>query len=273
MFGRKNQTILSSHYSKLVEQDETSGSNVGDGDDEEDFFSLKRADHDLLPDLTEHSDLSKRKIRMMKSKKALAKAGPSGTKLVFDEDGQAHQLYEFKDVNDVDVEGDGVVFLRKEIGKMQRADVDDKEVAKEKKREKKRKRKEREREEVSLMIPPSADLPYSMDGLYSSGMTTEDMQVIQFLLPQTTTATATFLLCSTSRQSLKTDERISLFPRRRDLVKGTNLPLHWRMRKNSHSSIYDGEDPGFISPHVETTGIDHLCIHLLVIQHILRGPV
>jgi len=272
MFGRKNQTILSSHYSKLVEQDETSGSNVGDGDDEEDFFSLKRADHDLLPDLTEHSDLSKRKIRMMKSKKALAKAGPSGTKLVFDEDGQAHQLYEFKDVNDVDVEGDGVEFLRKEIGKMQKADVDDKEVAKEKKREKKRKRKEREREEVSLMTPPFADLPNSMDGLISSGMKTEDMQVLQFLLPQTTT-TATLLLCSTSRQNLKTDERIYLPRRRRDLVKGTIPPLHWRTRKNSHSSFYDGEDPDFIFPHVETTGIDHLRIHLLVIQHILRGPV
>jgi ATP-dependent RNA helicase DDX10/DBP4 len=153
MFGRKNQTILSSHYGKLVEQDETPESNAGDNDDD-DFFSLKRADHDLPTDLTAHSDLSKRKIRMMKSKKALAKAGPRGTKLVFDEDGQAHELYEFKDVNDVDVQGDGAEFMRKEIGKMQRADVDDKAVAKEKKREKKRKRKEREREEVSPNNPP-----------------------------------------------------------------------------------------------------------------------
>ncbi|KAF9652558.1 DEAD-domain-containing protein [Thelephora ganbajun] len=153
MFGRKNQTILSSHYSKLVEQDETSGFNPGDDDDDdEDFFSLKRADHDLTTDLVEHSDLSKRKIRMMKSKKALAKAGPRGTKLVFDEDGRAHALYEFKDVKDVDVERDGTEFIKKEIGKMQRADVDDKAVAKEKKREKKRKQKEREREEASLII-------------------------------------------------------------------------------------------------------------------------
>lgn len=87
---------------------------------------------------------------MMKSKKALAKAGPKGTKLVFDEDGQAHELYEFRDVKDVNVERDGAKFMLKEIGKMQRADVDDKAAAKEKKREKKRKRKEREREEVSL---------------------------------------------------------------------------------------------------------------------------
>jgi len=149
MFGRKNQTILSSHYGKLVEQDGTPGSNGRDNDDDEDFFSLKRADHDLPTDLAEYSDLSKRKIRMMKSKKVLAKSGPRGTKLVFDEDGQAHELYEFRDAEDVDVERDGAEFMRKEIGKMQRADVDDKEIAKEKKREKKRKRKEREREEVS----------------------------------------------------------------------------------------------------------------------------
>ena len=148
MFGRKNQTILSSHYNKLVEQDETSGLNPEDNDDDEDFFSLKRADHDLPTDLVGHSDLSKRKIRMMKSKKALAKAGPRGTKLVFDDDGQAHQLYEFKDMKDIDVERDGAEFMEKEIGKMQRADLDDKAVAKEKKKERKRKRKEREREEV-----------------------------------------------------------------------------------------------------------------------------
>lgn len=164
MFERKNQTILSSHYNKLVERDEpsTSGFDAGDKDDDEDFFSLKRADHSLPADLAEHSDLSKRKIRMMKSKKALGKAGPKGTKVVFDEDGRAHAIYEFKDVKDVDVEGDGAEFMEKEIGKMQRADVDDKGVAKEKKREKKRKRKEREREEVSFndhSILDSPDFP------------------------------------------------------------------------------------------------------------------
>ena len=158
MFGRKNQTILSSHYGKLVEQGEAPEFNGEDDNDGEDFFSIKRADHDLPTDLAEYSDLSKRKIRMMKSKKALVKSGPRGTKLVFDEDGQAHELYEFKDAKDVDVECDGAEFMRKEIGKMQRADVDDKEVAKEKKREKKRKRKEREREEVSPTIPRSTML-------------------------------------------------------------------------------------------------------------------
>lgn len=163
MFHRKNQTILSSHYSKLVDREgpSASGSNVGDKDDDEDFFSLKRADHDLPTGLFEFSDLSKRKIRMMKSKKALAKAGPKGTKLVFDDHGQAHAIYEFKGVEDIDVERDGAEFMKKEIGKMQRADVDDRAVAKEKKREKKRKRKEREREEVSPAIN-SPGLPSSI---------------------------------------------------------------------------------------------------------------
>jgi ATP-dependent RNA helicase DDX10/DBP4 len=155
MFGRKNQTILSSHYGKLVDRDEPSAPGFDEGDkddDDEDFFSLKRVNHDLPVDFTEHIDLSKRKIRMMKSKKALAKAGPKGTKLVFDDDGQPHAIYEFKDVKDINVERDGAKFMEKEIGKMQKADVDDRAVAKEKKREKKRKRKEREREEVSLII-------------------------------------------------------------------------------------------------------------------------
>lgn len=154
MFGRKNQTILSSHYGKLVDRDEpsTSGFDAGDKDDDEDFFSIKRVNHDLPTDLIEHVDLSKRKIRMMKSKKALAKAGSKGTKLVFDDDGRPHAVYEFKDVKDINVERDGAEFMEKEIGKMQEADVDDRAVAKEKKRERKRKRKEREREEVSIVL-------------------------------------------------------------------------------------------------------------------------
>ncbi|KAJ7905156.1 P-loop containing nucleoside triphosphate hydrolase protein [Mycena leptocephala] len=71
MFERKNQNVLSEHYSKLIEG--------GDGDgDEEDFITLKRADHDLgeelgLPD--EAADMSKRKQRMGKAKRALMTGG------------------------------------------------------------------------------------------------------------------------------------------------------------------------------------------------------
>lgn len=240
IFGRKNQTILSSHYSKLVEQGEKSG--FDSGDSQEDFFSLKRADHDLPADLVEHSDLSKRKIRMMKSKKTLVKSGPRGTKLVFDEDGQAHMPYEFKDVEDVDVERDGAEFIRKEIGKMQRADAGDKAVAKEKKKEKKRKRKAREREEVSLAIISSTilriqqtqcPLVYSVERMgYPAAL--------RSLLPLTTTVTSP--LYSISRLSRKTIGRTPLPHRRKDPARRTGLQLRWKRRKRSRSSSCDGRN-------------------------------
>lgn len=149
MFARKNQDILTPHYAKLVDHADPSDSKDG-GPEDEDFFSLKRLDHDLpsTSDLPGHSDLSKRKLRLLKSKKALAKSGPQGHKLVFDDDGQAHEVYEFKEWEEAGGDEEGKQFMNKEIGKMRQADVHDKEEAKDKKREKKRKRKEREQEEV-----------------------------------------------------------------------------------------------------------------------------
>lgn len=207
MFSRKNQTILSAHYSKLVERDEpsTSGFDAGDEENDEDFFSLKRADHDLPVDLVDHSDLSKRKVRMMKSKKALAKAGPKGTKLVFDEDGQAHAIYEFKDAKDMNMELDGAEFMKKEIGKMQKADADDKAVAKEKKREKKRKRKEREREEVSFAT--ALTLIPSLVGLNNSIRSQATPRVMLVPLSRLLQMMmATFPQCSICHRSRGTNE-------------------------------------------------------------------
>ena len=271
MFGRKNQTILSSHYGKLVEQDEASGFDAGDDGGDEDFFSLKRADHDLPTNIAESSDLSKRKIRMMKSKKALAKAGPRGTKLLFDEDGRAHELYEFRDVKDVDVKRDRTEFMRKEIGKMQRADVDDKAVVKEKRREKKRKRKEREREEVSPTIPPPTTLRVCRaQRCNSSQVTTGNTTDPRLLLLQTTTATSPRY--STSRQSQQMIERTSLPHRRRDLAEGTNLPQRWRMRRSSFYNSYGGEGPDYICAE---SWVLIVCVHLLVVGNTtyLRGLV
>lgn len=236
MFGRKNQTILSSHYGKLVDRDEPStlGSNVEDKDGDEDFFSLKRADHDLPTDHVEHLDFSKRKIRMMKSRKALVKAGPKGTKLVFDDDGQAHAIYEFRDVKDVDVERDGGEFMKKEIGKMQRADIDDRAVAKEKKRERKRKRKEKEREEVSVTTTPSSKL----NNFILSWVATANILVLELPLLQTTTAT--FPRCLISRPNQRMIKSIFLPHRGRNLAESP--PLHWRRRRNLRLSSYDDED-------------------------------
>lgn len=146
MFERKNQSILSAHYTKLVDH-ESDGPAADD-----DFITLKRADHDLNDaDLPEHDFKSKRKQKMALSKKAIAKGGPKGTKLVFDEEGRPHEMYEMKSTEEVfkdksDVKEAGRQFAEAERGRLKEADVIDRAVAKEKKNEKKRKRKDRERE-------------------------------------------------------------------------------------------------------------------------------
>lgn len=158
MFERKNQNILSEHYSKMVDHSAAD-------DDDDDFLTLKRADHPLPEDgtLPQSDYVSKRKAKMALSKKAIAKSGPRGTHLLFDEEGQAHQLYEMQDADEVfkgpeDVRQAGRAFAETERGKLREADVWDKEEAKEKKREKTRKRKEREREVCQCaFVPISAD--------------------------------------------------------------------------------------------------------------------
>ncbi|KAH8102132.1 P-loop containing nucleoside triphosphate hydrolase protein [Cristinia sonorae] len=147
MFERKNQNILSEHYNKLIDRD-------GEGDNSEDeFITLKRVDHELeeetLP-ISEH--VSKRQSKLALSKKALAAKGPKGKKLIFDEEGVAHELYELKTKEEAIGGASQVSEARKrhaeeEKVKLKEVDVVDKAEAKEKKKEKKRKRKEREREE------------------------------------------------------------------------------------------------------------------------------
>ncbi|KAI0745161.1 DEAD-domain-containing protein [Earliella scabrosa] len=198
MFERKNQNILSEHYQKLVDHGAASG------DDDDEFITLKRADHDLddLPGSDDDGPLgsgphSKRKQRLALSKKALAKHGEKGHKLVFDAEGRAHEVYEMRDA--AEVFGDdaravfeaGRQFAEAERGRLREADVVDKAEAKEKKREKKRRRKEREREgeghhggdddgdavlgptvaelsEDDGYVSPEFDLPSASDGEESS---------------------------------------------------------------------------------------------------------
>ncbi|KAG8824879.1 ATP-dependent RNA helicase dbp4, partial [Serendipita sp. 399] len=96
MFERKNQK--QEHYRQIVEQA------LGD-DDEDDLLTIKRIDHDLPTDSAQPSNvdmISKRQVRLAKSKKAKAKYGSKGEKLVFDEDGNPHQVYEMKDADESD---------------------------------------------------------------------------------------------------------------------------------------------------------------------------
>lgn len=151
MFERKNQGILSDHYSKLVER-ETDDTNDGDGD----FITLKRADHDLEDssvslNIVKAENLSKRKLKLGPAKRKMILNTPSTKRLVFDDDGGAHPASSVKPAEEwVEEKGgkDGIKsestkFVEQEKDKMSLADVVDKEQAREKKREKKRKRKER----------------------------------------------------------------------------------------------------------------------------------
>ncbi|KDR77269.1 hypothetical protein GALMADRAFT_246577 [Galerina marginata CBS 339.88] len=173
MFERKNQNVLSAHYSKLVEHDPSTAPNNDDDDD--DFIVLKRADHDLPSSNVplDSSDLSKRKLKLSRSKQAIATNG-LGTKLVFDDEGNPHHIYEMADPDawyqakgGLDgAKEEGKAFAREEGMKLRQADVVDKQEAREKKLEKKRKRKEREKAAndqpmaTAVIAPPSDDDGY-----------------------------------------------------------------------------------------------------------------
>lgn len=153
MFERKNQNILSEHYTKLIDH----SADAGGSDSDDEFITLKRADHEL-PDTLPTSDfISKRKLKMGQSKKAMLKHHGLGQKLIFDEEGKPHEVYEMHDA-EAEFEGVDVIEVAKEFaedqrGKMKEVDAVDKEEAREKKKEKKRKRKEKERGVSSLVLP------------------------------------------------------------------------------------------------------------------------
>jgi ATP-dependent RNA helicase DDX10/DBP4 len=160
MFERKNQNVLSKHYNALLEQS-------GSESDADDFITLKRADHDLdstIPQGPPEQDLSKRKLKLGKAKRAMAKFGARNTKLVFDDEGEGHDAYEIADEKEFYAGGEEAVkeaerqHLEAEAARMGEARARDREEAKEKKREKKRKRKEREK--VSRIDAETCQLAY-----------------------------------------------------------------------------------------------------------------
>lgn len=162
MFERKNQTL--EHYRKLVDHEgDTLLAGGGDGGgSDDDFITLKRANHELDESLAAEppeTHLSKRKIKIGKSKKAMLKYKETGKKLVFDDEGVGHSIYEAqKPEADVEkIKSAGKVFAEAERSKLKVIDAEDKVVAKEKKKEKKRKRKERERVSCSSSSVPVAN--------------------------------------------------------------------------------------------------------------------
>ncbi|KAF7549071.1 hypothetical protein G7046_g8455 [Stylonectria norvegica] len=184
MFERTNQDVLSSHYTKLVGDDEKKGDDADD--DDADFMSVKRRLND--DDLDEESKNayqssakiiegmggdepyvvdSKRREKALKSKKKMLKFKGNPTKLVFDDDGTAHAIYELQDEDEFAQQGPVEEIRRKfvddETARVREADVDDKQHAKDKKREKREKRKTRDAMERAG-IDPDADAPQLAGG-------------------------------------------------------------------------------------------------------------
>lgn len=155
MFERKNQTLLSEHYNKLVEHED---------DSDDDVFTLARVNHDLSggeesegegedaagpsEPLISSEDLSKRKLKAAATKKGVLKSRPAPTKLVFEDDGTARDFWKAGARAEEEAGGEEArrKFFEQEKERMKEADVVDRQVAREKRRELKRKRKERERE-------------------------------------------------------------------------------------------------------------------------------
>ncbi|KAK5991321.1 ATP-dependent RNA helicase DBP4 [Cladobotryum mycophilum] len=169
MFERTNQDVLSSHYSKLVVDDDKT--KEGDDDEEDDFLSVKRRlNDDDLDQISGNAPSnsakvialggeemyvvdSKRREKALQSKKKMLKFMGKSSKLVFDEDGNAHEIYELQDEEDFKQQGPAEVqrqkFVESESTRVKEADVDDKALAKQRKREKKEKRKAREAAELA----------------------------------------------------------------------------------------------------------------------------
>lgn len=175
MFERKNQDVLSEHYTKLVQDEndeDDKAPNAGDSDD--DFMAVKRriAVGEDISDDDDGAEVldvqgkkvvnvpgakdpilidSKRREKELKSKKKLLKYKDKGHRVVFDDEGKPHELYEMEDEGAFKAKGTAEEqrqrFLEEEKQRAEEADVVDRETAKEKKLAKKIKRKERERAE------------------------------------------------------------------------------------------------------------------------------
>lgn len=171
MFERTNQDVLSSHYNKVMGEESES--------DDDDILTAKRTlkDDDLDEAAGSLSTLrtldlggndpyvidSKRREKALKSKKKMAKFKGSSTKVVFDDDGNAHTAYELGDEKDFEGEGPAEEqrqqFLQDEGQRVKMADVDDKALARDKKREKKTKRKDREAAEMAGLVSDDGEGP------------------------------------------------------------------------------------------------------------------
>ncbi|KAF1989272.1 DEAD-domain-containing protein [Aulographum hederae CBS 113979] len=191
MFERRNTDILADHYANLKHDSEEDDASEDEADAfdgrrtvDDGFLTVKRhipadpesdfsaSDEEQTPASEPESDPhdptqksltipgaknpilvdSKRREALLKSKKKLLKLKDKGTKLVFDDEGNARPLYELEDEEAFKARGKPEMqrerFVEMERGRVEEVDREDKARAKERRREKVRKRKERERREV-----------------------------------------------------------------------------------------------------------------------------
>lgn len=188
MFERQNQDVLAEHYKKLVRDGDddanafSGAGGAGDGDD--DFMAVKRripADSDDEEDANETFGIdastdpavpggrvvnlagasqplvvdSHRREKLLKSKKKLLQFMDKGKKVVFDDEGNPHEVYELEGEEEFKARGlpeeQRQKFIEEAKKIVEEADVDDKAAAREKRREKLRKRKEKERGELAAV--------------------------------------------------------------------------------------------------------------------------
>ncbi|KAI5310762.1 ATP-dependent RNA helicase dbp4 [Ascosphaera atra] len=189
IFERRNQDVFSEYYHKLVDDEE--GETPEDQSikraacDGGEFLAVKRrfcagdaalgnvslggdrlrgvsgnvkaeARADVNSDAVTFVVDSKRREKLIQSRKRLLKYTSKGNKVVFDDEGNARKSYELESEEDFHAKSDIDVqrarFLELEGERQRLADIRDKEIAKQKRRERKEKRKALLRDEREAML-------------------------------------------------------------------------------------------------------------------------
>lgn len=171
MFERTNQDVLAGHHTKLIDGDDPPQQNDQSRSNDANFLTVKRRiDPQPIeatkPELENASKSkviyglgkdpviidSRRKEKLLKSKKKMLKLRDKGTKVVFDNEGQPHQIYELENEDQFKERGPAVAqkakFLEAEQRHLESIDIKDKQAARLKKRERKEKKSNRSLEDL-----------------------------------------------------------------------------------------------------------------------------
>ena len=173
MFERQNQDVLAPHYLNMVYKEGQANPDAPEEDGDGTFLTVKRRLSDASsrssssePEEHQHTSPkaiatapgsqpllidSKRREKLVQSKKKLVKLQGKGNKLVFDAEGNPHEAYELEDEARFRAHGPAAAqrerFLEAEREKVRAADARDKGLARQKKLARKERRRERERVE------------------------------------------------------------------------------------------------------------------------------